>query len=213
VTKANGGDLLERTNAISYRLSFRGRSSFSVRYSNSAIDLQFPFSFTDGEPLPAQKYTTNNLRVEYRSDSRKVFSYEAELRYGGFYSGTRTGIELEGNFRVQPWGNFGLKFAYNDLQFGGIFGESQLFSVSPKIEINFSNNLFWTTFVQYNTQAENFNINSRLQWRFAPLSDIFLVYTDNYLVETDDTVDSFRIQNFAPKNRAFVFKVNYWFSL
>ena len=213
VTKADGGDLLERTNAASYRLNFRGRSSFSVRYSNSAIDLQFPFSFTDGEPLPAKKYTTNNLRVEYRSDSRKVFTYEAELRYGGFYSGTRTGVELEGNFRVQPWGNFGLKFAYNDLQFGGIFGESQLFSLSPKIEISFSNNLFWTTFIQYNTQAENFNINSRLQWRFAPLSDIFLVYTDNYLVETDDTVSDFRIQNFAPKNRAFVFKVNYWFSL
>lgn len=213
VTKANDGDFLERTNAVSYRLSFAGRSSFFVRYSNNAIDLQFPFSFTGAEPLPAEKYVTNNFQVQYRSDSRKAFSYEAELRYGGFYSGTRTGIELEGNYRVQPWGNFGFKFAYNDLQFGGVFGETQLFSFSPKIEINFSNNLFWTTFLQYNTQAENFNINSRLQWRFAPMSDIFLVYTDNYIVENDDLSDSFRIQNFGPKNRALVFKVNYWFSL
>ncbi|MFK7980236.1 MAG: DUF5916 domain-containing protein [Saprospiraceae bacterium] len=213
VTKANDGDFLERTNSLSYRLSFVGRSSFSARVANSAIALQFPFSFTGDEPLPAQKYTTTNVRLEYRSDSRNVFTYEAELRYGGFYSGTRKGIELEGNYRVQPWGNFGLKFAYNDLQFGGPYGETQLFSVSPKIEISFSNNLFWTTFIQYNTQAENFNINSRLQWRFAPLSDIFLVYTDNYLVETDDLSDNFRIQNFGPKNRALVFKVNYWFSL
>lgn len=213
VTKANDGDFLERTNSISYRLNFAGRSSFYIRASNSAIDLQFPFSFTGEEPLPAQKYVTNNIQMQFRSDSRKTFSYEAELRYSGFYSGTRKGVELEGNFRVQPWGNFGLKFAYNDLQFGGVYGESQLFSVSPKIEISFSNNLFWTTFVQYNTQAENFNINSRLQWRFAPMSDIFLVYTDNYLVETDDMVDDFRIQNFSPSNRALVFKVNYWFSL
>ena len=71
----------------------------------------------------------------------------------------------------------------------------------------------WTTFVQYNTQAENFNINSRLQWRFAPMSDIFLVYTDNYLVQTDDMTDDFRIESFAAKNRALVFKVNYWFTL
>jgi len=213
VTKANGGDFLERTNAVSYRLNFQGRSSFNIRYSNSAIDLQFPFSFTGDEPLPAQKYTTNNFRIEYRSDTRNVFSYQAEVRYGGFYSGTRKGLELEGNVRVQPWGNFGLKFTYNDLQFGGVFGERQLFSVSPKIEVNFSNNLFWTTFVQYNTQAENFNINSRLQWRFAPMSDIFLVYTDNYLVETDDAMSDFRIQNFSASNRALVFKVNYWFSL
>lgn len=213
VTKANGGDFLERTNSLSYRLSFRGRSSFYVRYANSAIDLQYPFTFTGDEPLPAQKYTTNSIQVQYRSDSRKVFTYEAEVRYSGFYSGTRTSLELEGNVRAQPWGNFGLKFAYNDLQFGGIYGERQLFSVSPKIEVSFSNNLFWTTFIQYNTQAENFNINSRLQWRFAPMSDVFLVYTDNYLVETDDTASDFRIQNFGPKNRALVFKVNYWFSL
>lgn len=213
ITKANGGDFLERTNSLSYRISFAGRSSFRIRGANSAIDLQYPFSFTGEEPLPAQKYTTSTLQLEYRSDSRKPLSYEAEVRYGGFYSGTRTGIELETNYRVQPWGNFGLKFAYNNLQFGEVYGETQLFSVSPKIEINFSNNLSWTTFIQYNTQAENFNINSRFQWRFAPMSDIFLVYTDNYLVETDDMVDDFRIQTFAPKNRALVFKVNYWFSL
>ena len=78
-------------------------------------------------------------------------------------------------------------FTYNDLEFGSVYGDRQLFAISPKIEINFSNNLFWTTFLQYNTQVENFNINSRLQWRFAPMSDIFLVYTDNYLVETDET--------------------------
>ena len=213
VTKANDGDFLERTNSLSYRLRFAGSSSFSARVANSAIDLQFPFSFTGAEPLPAQKYTTTDVRLEYRSDNRNAFSYEAQVRYGGFYSGTRKGFELEGNYRIQPWGNFGLKFAYNDLQFGGVYGERQLFSLSPKIEISFSNNLFWTTFIQYNTQAENFNINSRLQWRFAPLSDIFLVYTDNYLVEQDELSDQFRIQNFGPKNRALVFKVNYWFSL
>ena len=27
---------------------------------------------------------------------------------------------------------------------------------------------------------ENININSRLQWRFKPMSDVYLVYTDNY---------------------------------
>ncbi len=213
VTKADGGDFLERTNSISYRISFKGRSSFRIRGGNSSIALQFPFAFTDAEPLPAGRYTTSDIRVEYQSDGRKALSYEARLRYGGFYTGTRKGVELEANYRVQPWGNFGLKFEYNDLQFGGIYGERQLFAVSPKIEINFSNNLWWTTFIQYNTQAENFNINSRLQWRFAPMSDIFLVYTDNYFAETDDLADNFRIQNFGPKNRALVFKVNYWFTL
>jgi len=29
------------------------------------------------------------------------------------------------------------------------------------------------------------NINSRLQWRFKPVSDLFIVYTDNYFAETN----------------------------
>lgn len=210
--KATGGDLLERNNALSYRIQFAGRSSFFIRYTSTAIDLQFPFSFTGEEPLPAQRYRTNSIRMSYNSDGRKPFSYEGELNYGGFYTGTRLGLELDMNYRVQPWGNFGLGLSYNDLQFGEPYGERILFAISPRIEVNFSNNLFWTTFVQYNTQAENFNINSRVQWRFAPMSDLFIVYTDNYFVQTDPSND-FNIQTFSPKNRALVLKVNYWLTL
>ncbi len=214
--QADEKDIIARRTSASYELNFRGRSRFRVSLANELNELLYPFTFTSDdsdEPLPAQSYITNILRLNYRSDQRKPFFYDLEFTQGGFYSGTRTGIEAELNYRVQPWGNFGLKMAYNMLQFGGPYGERELYSFSPKIEINFSNNLFWTTFIQYNTQAENFNINSRLQWRFAPMSDIFLVYTDNYLVETDDAVDNFRINNFGPKNRAIVFKVNYWLTL
>jgi len=55
--------------------------------------------------------------------------------------------------------------------------------------------------MQYNTN--NFNINSRFQWRYKPMSDIFLVYTDNY----------FSTPFFTNKNRALVFKMNYWLNL
>ena len=70
-------------------------------------------------------------------------------------------------------------------------------------EFNFSTALFWTTFLQYNTQADNFNVNSRLQWRFAPMSDLLLVFTDNY-----------RIENmFGSKDRTVALKLNYWLSM
>ncbi|MBI2729956.1 MAG: hydrolase, partial [Sphingobacteriales bacterium] len=68
---------------------------------------------------------------------------------------------------------------------------------------NFSTSIFWTTFLQYNTQGNNFNINSRFQWRYKPMSDLFLVYTDNYY--TDPL--------FKNKKRALVLKMNYWLNL
>ena len=67
-----------------------------------------------------------------------------------------------------------------------------------------SHKLFWTTFFQYNTQSDNFNINSRLQWRFAPMSDLFIVYTDNYLSTPFLQVN---------RNRGIVLKLNYWLTL
>ena len=33
---------------------------------------------------------------------------------------------------------------------------------------------------QYVDQNEFMGINSRLQWRFSPMSDVFLVFVDNY---------------------------------
>ncbi|MEY3421240.1 MAG: hypothetical protein RIR48_1529, partial [Bacteroidota bacterium] len=56
---------------------------------------------------------------------------------------------------------------------------------------------------QWNSQADNFNINSRLQWRYRPMSDLFIVYSDNYFTDVA----------FVNKNRAVVLKVNYWLNI
>jgi hypothetical protein len=92
---------------------------------------------------------------------------------------------------------------YNKLDFPSIYGSNELLLIANRVELNFTTNLFWTTFLQYNTQANNFNINSRLQWRYKPMSDLFLVYTDNY----------FATPFLNNKNRAIVFKMNYWLNL
>ncbi|MEL6923460.1 MAG: DUF5916 domain-containing protein [Bacteroidota bacterium] len=201
-TSANWELINNRFN-LSYSLRMQNSSSFTIDYSNDVINLLFPFGFvSDSEPLPAGRYGFNYAGVEYRSDTRKLFSYQASVEYGGFYNGRRVGYSLLLNYRVQPWGNFSINFVQNNLKFPEPYGETQLFLIGPKIEINFNTNLFWTTFLQYNTQRDNFNINSRLQWRFQPMSDIFLVYSDNYAVEF-----------WGPKNRALVLKVNYWLNL
>ena len=106
-------------------------------------------------------------------------------------------------YRAQPWGNFSVNVQNANLEFPGSYGKTSLFLIQPRIEINFSNRLFWTTFIQFNNQNNNLNFNSRLQWRYKPMSDLYLVYTDNYY--TDPL--------FKNKNRAIVFKMNYWLNL
>ena len=68
--------------------------------------------------------------------------------------------------------------------------------------MTFTNTIFLTTFIQYNEQLDNLNINTRFQWRYQPASDLFIVYTDNYLPPS-----------FNVRNRALVLKLTYWWNI
>lgn len=195
-------NLVERSHEMGYSFEFKNSSSFSISAALTETDLRFPFSFTDGVPLPTGRYQYNSYGMEYSSDERKLLQYGFFVGSGAFYNGDITSAGGFVLFRRQPWGNFGMEVEYNGLQFPEEFGQETIWAFSPRAEINFNRNLFWTTFFQYNTQLNRFNINSRLQWRFAPMSDIFLVYTDNSSVDP-----------FTPINKALVFKMNYWLVL
>lgn len=198
------GTLGERFNRLRYFIQFQNSSMLQFRYDYNDVRALFPFSFTDSSfPLPAAKYRYHQYNAAYNSDYRKRFYYSLSMRAGGFYNGTLQQYTLEMTYRAQPWGNFSLNFEQNDIKLPEKYGSDRLLLVSPRIEINFSTQLFWTTFLQFNTQRNNFNVNSRLQWRYKPMSDFFLVYTDNYF--TDPL--------FRNKNRAIVFKLNYWLTL
>lgn len=195
-------DFIGNNLELEYNLRWQNTGSFRAAGTHEDLNLLFPFAFTDGEPLPAGRYRFDYFEISYLTDQRKPFRLEAGFQYGSFYNGKRTQYTLGLKYRAQPWGNFDLNFVVNNLDFPDIYGDEDLFLISPRVEINFSTNLFWTTFLQYNTQQDNFNINSRLQWRFQPMSDLFIVYADNYAVEF-----------WGPKNRTVVLKLNYWLNL
>ncbi len=197
-----GLNTLNRDLEIGYALNQSNTAKAQVTFNHTDVNLLFPFDFTDREPLPAGIYTNNISEITYDTDQRRKFVFKAGLMYGSFYGGTRTRYLVGLKFRAQPWGNFSINYEQNELKFPDPYGNESLILLSPRIEVNFSKALFWTTFLQYNTQRDNFNINSRLQWRFLPMSDVYLVYTDNYAVEF-----------WGPKNRGLVLKVNYWINL
>ena len=185
-----------------YTVLWQNTSRFTLEVGHNVITLLYPFGFTGEDPLPSGKYTFNTVGASYQTDQRKLLSAELGFEVGEFYNGKRSQFMLDFAYRRQPWGNFSLLFELNNIEFPEQYGKIDLFLISPKIEINFSNQLSWTTFLQYNTQRDNFNINSRVQWRFQPMSDIFIVYTDNYAIDI-----------WGSKNRALVVKANYWLNL
>jgi len=201
------GSFNERNTNISYDMVLRSRGELSFTINNTELDLLYPFSFlSDGVPLPSKKYNFTFINGRFKSDDRKTFSYSAEGRIGNFYNGSLHQLVLNTNLRVTPWGNIGVGYQLNKLSFPDEYGKGTISAVLGKMEIGFNTNVLWTTLFQFQDQNEFMGINSRLQWRFAPMSDIFLVYIDNY-----DIFNGAIGRQIQTNNRALVCKVNYWY--
>jgi Carbohydrate family 9 binding domain-like/Domain of unknown function (DUF5916) len=194
--------LTERSQGLAYIASLQNSSSVNISLNYSHEFLKYYFPLPSIKPLRPGVYDYFNGSANYKSDTRKNVFWMAKIKIGQFYNGYLNQYAAQFSVRKQPWWTIALNAEYNIIKFPTEYGSTKLLLFSPKTEINFSNKMFWTTFFQFNTQANNFNINSRLQYRYSPMSDFFLVFTDNYF--TDPL--------FKNKNRGLVFKLNYWIS-
>ena len=187
----------------SYFINFKNRSWIYISYDFAMVKLPFPTTIIDSDnPLPSERYDYNGPFVKYRTSPNKNLSGSVFGSYGSFFNGNRLILGTEIYYRTQPWGNFSLNYRLDKVDLADNYGNQDLHLIGAKSQISFSRKLFWTTFLQYNTQAENFNINSRIQWRYKPMSDIYLVVTNNYYTT-----------NFGQKNLMFVLKLSYWFNV
>lgn len=189
---------------VRYNFSFLDNSNLSFQYSNNYVLLLDDFGLIDdAEEIPeGENFAMNRFQVSYRSDSRKLFFYDLEVESGEFFGGYLNRLGTELNFAFRPYGVLSVTGNYNRIRLAEEYGEADYFLLGPRLDLTFTRSIFLTAFAQYNNQAENFNINTRLQWRFQPVSDVFLVYTENYLP-----------QDFTTKNRSLVFKITYWLNL
>ena len=197
---------------ILYRINFRNTSTFSMRLRRQYTYLFEPFdpSGSDGPELPAgSDYAYNFIIARYDSDQRKPFFFEAITFSGQYYNGTRLNLEGTLSYRFIPVGIASVNFAFNRIRLPEPYNDSNLLLVGPRFDITFTRKLFWTTFIQYNNQINNVNVNTRFQWRFKPVSDLFIVYTDNYFTDINGRFIDFNL----PKSRAFVIKLSYWFNI
>jgi len=147
-------------------------------------------------------YWYNNVQIGYNSDARKLLATSLFFQSGSYFNGWLNSAEGFVSYRTGSWANWYINFTYNQFFFPEPFVNNAFWLIGPKAEISFSKSHFFTIFMQYNQQADNININARYQWRFAPVSDLFVVYSENYLPEPWKT-----------RNRAFVLKLVYWLNV
>lgn len=183
-------------------LNFQDLKYFQIYHQIGIDNFLFPADLLRNaeEFIPAEKFRNHRGGIEYTSNYRKPFNYGFSLEYGNFYLGNSLNVRGELNYRWQPYGMFSLTTNYNRFYLDPKYGDNELVLIGLRSEISLTTQMYLTNFLQYNTQSENVNVNTRFQWRFRPMSDIFVVHSVNYTPE------------FAHKNNSLVFKFVYWFN-
>jgi len=185
---------------------FKTLEQLELRFEKRFVFLTDEFEPTGKEgalALPADTgYHFNNVGISFQSDQRKLFSYAISPNYGEFFNGNRYSVETRFNLRFQPKVELGLNMQYDHIGLPAPFSSTDIWLISPRVNITFNKSIFWSTLVQYSNQRDNLGVNSRLQWRFAPLSDLFIVYNDNYFVNS-----------FMPRSRSINLKLTYWLNI
>jgi hypothetical protein len=194
------------TNYLAYNFTFRDKTTFTSWIANDYVRLQRPFDPTNrgGATLATgTEHSWEAFGMEFSSRPQSLFTMALSTRYGGYYAdGNRLNISSEFGYRFQPYVSVALSSSYNDIRLPEPWNTTKFWLIGPRLDVTMTNKLFFTGFVQYNEQSDNINLNTRLQWRYKPASDLFIVYTDNYLPA-----------QFSVKNRFLVLKMTYWWNI
>lgn len=216
------GKLLDRETGVFAYITSPTRSEFSAGYFMGYTYLFSPFDPTNAQdnpdplfsrdviPLPVGGYNYQAFFLNLETGARKNLQGMIDWFIGDYFNGKGTGLQGRLTYRLQPIGTFSLDANFTAIDLPKPYHSIRYWLVGPRAELAFSRSVFFSTFFQYNTQTNNTNINTRLQWRFKPVSDLFIVYTDNYFAES---IRHFQIPAWTPKSRALVVKFTYWLNM
>ena len=191
---------------FSYVINFSNRSKLNLFMIKNYIKL-----LDDFDPLRSgiksliknsiHKWESYNL--EFNSRPQSKFTYKINGLVGGFYqNGKRKSLSAELGYRIQPYVSFNSILNYNSIKLESPWNNSRFWIIGSKLDFTLTNKLFFSNLYQYNEQFNLWNFNSRLQWRYKPASDLFIVFNSNEAVIPN------KIQSWSIN-----FKLNFWLNL
>ena len=197
--------LTDRTISGRWATEFRSTARFDLTARSRYVELFAPFSPVRGATRvfeAGEQFEQPELEASFSTDTRRVVNGTARLRAGRYFNGSLRQTSGALNYRWRQYATGALTWNVSQIDLAPGYDDATLWLVGSRVDITLTTRLFWTTFTQYNNQFDNLNVNSRLQWRFLPASDLFVVYTENYIPNS-----------LRPKNRALLAKLSWWVNL
>jgi hypothetical protein len=194
--------LLER----SFRLTLlnvllQSQDTFGVELTPSTERLDASFAIAPGITLPlGAKYAFTRVAIGGQTANHRLFALGARYETGGFYSGNRQRVVMSLAARLGP----GYIVSFNGESNRVDLAEGEFTSSVYRVvaETQFSPFVALVNNVQFDTVSRVAGLQSRFRWIMRPGTDLYVVYTHNWL---DDPLQG----RFATLDRQLASKVLY----
>jgi len=158
---------------------------FSVQFTPRQERLVNPFEISDGVTLPVGSYTFNRWGGTFSTSQSRPVSGRIGYFRGGFFDGRRQTYTFALELRPSKHVFFSAELTEDDVD----LREGSFITRIGRLRfnINFTPDLSWSNFIQYDNVSDTAGLNSRLKWTIRPGSDFFIVLNQGFTV-TGDTL-------------------------
>ncbi|MFQ5599805.1 MAG: DUF5916 domain-containing protein [Candidatus Krumholzibacteriia bacterium] len=156
-------------------LQWDSGESMSLFYNRGKTVLDEGFSLADSVPIDEGRYSTNAMGVFANTSSSRAVSLSFNGIFADFFGGDMVSYGGQLGMSPNPKVSLALGYDRNEVDVGSGFTVD---IASVRASYSFSTRLTTNVLLQYNSFAEAFSINARLNFIHRPGSDIFLVFTE-----------------------------------
>ena len=198
-------------------LNFQNSTRISVAGYHQYFRLFLPFAPVNmpGGGFLIGRHHMYGITASCSTNNRKPLALSGKIDMGSYFIGSKQEYVADVSWRVPGFGSRRIprlflsgNLRHIDIDFGDS-GRYKIDLIGLKADYSFSTTTYLIGYWQLNAQNKLMNINVRFQWRYRPMSDIFIVFAQNW----DRTALMLKPQSetWGFAGRSLALKLAYWF--
>jgi hypothetical protein len=196
------GQLESRFQGIDNQWEFESGERLTFFYRREFERLFEPFDIREDYSIPAGDYSMDTFGLSFSTHIGRPYRASIRIQGGDFWDGDKQTLSLTTNLRMHKHLLVYAALTHNRVDLPGTRFNTTV--VSTRWNVNFTTDLFFRAFIQWNSDTRQVLTNLRLNFIHTPGSDLFVVY--------NETRDGFEL-GYGPLRRTLAVKFTYLFNL
>jgi hypothetical protein len=173
------------------------RINMSITRNFESLAAEFDLLRDGTVIIPSGSYHTWTFNLRFNSASFRKVSVNTQYTHEGFWTGTRDVYQLSGSIRPYSGINLSADWIRSDVSLPDVDFTTDLLRFSGNVDL--TPNLAITHIIQFDDVSNILGIFNRFRWTITPGSDLFLVYSRNW-IEINNRFDPIETQGAVKVN-------------